>query len=221
MSSDLSGITVSTLLPSHPLASAEAAAAAASKKPTFEPKPGYKKWRKHKGVRIRIGRINSPSGNGTDGDGEEEEYDDAFEGEEEVREAAFHLIAFPDGSPAPGSPQFPLQRTLSATSSAGGGSGGDGSSSSVTDGHAAVAVPRAFKEYKVAVKKLLKEYLLEEDLDAALNEVHLLGAVNYSHEFVRRALIMGVEASDSKREHISRLLSNVYGVDVPMYKMGK
>jgi hypothetical protein len=151
-------VTISTLLPKHALASPEAAAAAAAapSKPSYSPPEGYTKWRKHKGVKLNLGRLSSPSALSHDS-GEEDDYELDPE-EEEGRETAFRLLAFPDGSPC----VVPNQRTLSAASSS---SAPESAASSRAESAGSLTA------YKEAAKKIIREYLVEGDLDSTLGLV--------------------------------------------------
>ena len=156
-----SSVTISTLLPTHALASPEAAAAAAAAALTsgYAPPEGYTKWRKHKGVKLNLGRLGSPGALSSDSGGEEDGDYEFDPEEEEGRETAFRLLAFPDGSPC----VVPNQRTLSASST----SSAPDSASSRADNL------KTLMAYKEAAKTIIREYLVEGDLDATLGFVRM------------------------------------------------
>lgn len=178
------GITVSTLLPSHPLADAvkaqEAAAKAAAQRWSQD---GYTKHKQHRGVKVRLGS--------------------AFVSPSELRRdvAAARADGEDEGD------YYEEQHVYSPPAEGGGGAAG-------------APGRRSLPDYKLAVRRIIDDYLAAGALDAALTEIHGLGQSEFNHELVRRALIAGIERGDEQREHISRLLSNIYGVDVPMHEIG-
>jgi hypothetical protein len=125
----------------------------------------------------------------------------------------------------------------------GGGGGGGGGGGSVGDGvpssgssvvsdademsaaasaaaeaeRAGVSMPLA--AFKAASERILRAFLAEADYDGVLSAVAALRSPAFHGVFVKRALVLALEADDAARELISRLLSLLYGLVLTMRDM--
>lgn len=66
---------------------------------------------------------------------------------------------------------------------------------------------RPVEELKVAVDMLLQEYLLSGDITEACRCIHELGAPQFGHEILKRAVVLSLDKTPEQRQQTSRLLA--------------
>lgn len=108
------------------------------------------------------------------------------------------------------------------------GSGGHSSSpdrsyggSDASGANTPAATRLTLPEYKARAVSVLREFYLSGDYDEVRRCFDELATPFFGFEFVRRALMLAMEAGDKEREAASRLLSAMYANELSMEQIGK
>lgn len=77
------------------------------------------------------------------------------------------------------------------------------------------------QEYKTLIPPIIKEFLVNGDIQDAIDNVECIGTPAYSFEFVKRCISISCDAHDRERERVSRLINAGYPKTFSSFAIGK
>jgi hypothetical protein len=75
--------------------------------------------------------------------------------------------------------------------------------------------------YKGIISPIIKEYLVNGDIEDTINSVECIGSPAYSFEFVKRCISISFDAHDRERERVSKLINAGYPETFSSNAIGK